>query len=355
MSWPATAPPGGKHAAATLLRKVPRWRTYAAPVSGLVAVVLGLYGVAFVYDWPFPRRPPLEGLRIARLTFTGQVKDAAISPDGKYAAFVNLDSGHPSVWVYQIATGSSALVVPDDIGPWPWGARLTFSPDGTYIYYENLDSREGTGLYGLYRVPMVGGTPRKLISDVDSAVTFSPDGKRLAFMRNSNERSEVALIVANSDGSNERPISVHNREDGFTFEAPAWSPDSRQIAAAVGHRGLLGRQRIEVIAADTGRETSVGPQTWWFLGRMGWLPDGRGLVFVAKENTSSTNAQIWQVDFPSGGVHRVTNDLANYFCFTGSADGGYWIALQERVASSLWASPKGIGLSLSGLLLAWTA
>jgi len=174
-------------------------------------------------------------------------------------------------------------------------------------------------------------------------------------MRNSNERSEVALIVANSDGSNERPISVHNREDGFTFEAPAWSPDSRQIAAAVGHRGLLGRQRIEVIAADTGRETSVGPQTWWFLGRMGWLPDGRGLVFVAKENTSSTNAQIWQVDFPSGGVHRVTNDLANYFCFTGSADGGYSIALQERVASSLWASPKGIGLSLSGLLLAWTA
>jgi len=202
---------------------------------------------------------------------------------------------------------------------------------------------------------MVGGTPRKLISDVDSAVTFSPDGKRLAFMRNSNERSEVALIVANSDGSNERPICVHNREDGFTFEAPAWSPDSRQIAAAVGHRGLLGRQRIEVIAVDTGRETSVGPQTWWFLGRMGWLPDGRGLVFVAKENTSSTNAQIWQVDFPSGGVHRVTNDLANYFCFTGSADGGYWIALQERVASSLWGSPKGIGLSLSGLPLAWTA
>lgn len=340
VSWPADIPGEGV-TAASLWQKVPRLAVYAAAVAGLIAIALGLYGIARVYDWRFLRRPPLEGMRIARLTFTGQVRDAAISPDGKYVAFVNLDSGARSIWVYQVATGSTAQVIPNDIGFWPWGARLAFSPDGTYIYYENLDSREGTGLYGLYRVPMVGGTPRKLISDVDSAVTFSPDGKRLAFMRNSNERAEVALIIANSDGSNERSVAVRRRDSGFTFEAPAWSPDGKQIAAAIGQGGLYGRQQIEVVAADTGRETPVGTQTWWFLGRMGWLPDGRGLVLVAKESTSSANAQIWQVDFPNGGVHRVTNDLANYFCLTGSADGAYWIALQERVASSLWASPKG--------------
>jgi Tol biopolymer transport system component len=340
VSWPGSGS-GEEVTAATLLNKGPRLAVYAATVAGLVAIALGLYGIAHVADWRFLRKPPLEGMRITRLTFTGQVKDAAISLDGKYAAFVNLDSGGRSVWVYQIATGSSAQVVPDDIGSWPWGARLTFSPDGTYIYYENLDSSQGTGLYGLYRVPMVGGTPRKLVSDVDSAVTFSPDGKRLAFMRNSNERAEVALILANSDGSNERPVAVRSRDNGFTFEAPAWSPDGKQIAAAIGHGGLYGRQHIEIVAVDTGRETPVGTQAWWFLGRMGWLPDGRGLVFVAKENTSSTNAQIWQVDSPSGAVHRVTNDLANYFCLTGSADGAYWIALQEKVASSLWGLAKG--------------
>jgi len=98
-------------------------------------------------------------MQITRLSFTGQVKDAAISPDGKYVAFVNLDSGGRSVWVYQIATRSSAQVVPDDIGGGRGERGSHFSPDGTYIYYENLDSTEGTGLYGLYRVPMVGGTP----------------------------------------------------------------------------------------------------------------------------------------------------------------------------------------------------
>ncbi len=343
VSWPVSTPeiPVEEIADASKTHKVPRLAVYAAAAAGLVAIVLGLYGIAHVYDWRFLRRPPLEGMRIARLTFTGQLKDAAISPDGKYVAFVNLDSGGRSIWVYQTATGSTAQVVPQDIGQWPWGARLTFSPDGNYIYYENLDSAEGTGLYGLYRVRMVGGAPRKLITDVDSAVTFSPDGKRLAFMRNSNERAEVVLMIANSDGSEQRTVSVRNRDNGFTFEAPAWSPDGKQIAAAIGHGGLYGQQRIEVVAVGTGRETSVGTQTWWFLGRMGWLPDGRGLVFVAKENTSSTNAQIWQADFPSGSVRRVTNDLANYFCLTGSADGVYWVALQEKVASSLWASPKG--------------
>jgi Tol biopolymer transport system component len=278
-------------------------------------------------------------MQIARLTFTGRVKDAAISPDGKYVAFVNFDSGRRSVWVYQIATGGSMELVPKDIGPWPWGARLTFSPDGNYIYYESLDSAAGTGLYGLYRVPMVGGTPRKLISDVDSAVTFSPDGRRLAFIRNSNEQSEAALIIADFDGTNERKVAVRKREGGFTFEAPAWAPDGKVIAAAIGYGG--GRQQLEVIAPDSGKERLVGARLWRFVGRMAWLPDGKGFAFVAKENTSSLNAQIWQVDFPDGEAHRITNDLADYFCLTASADGSRWAVLQERVSSSLWICPRG--------------
>lgn len=344
VSWPAVTPeiPGKEEPAAeTLWPRVRKQAVYGLAIVGLLAIVFGAYEIWRTRGWPFLRQPPLEGMRIARLTFTGQVKDAAISPDGKYVAFVNWDRGRRSVWVYQTATGSSAQVVPDDIGYWPWGARLTFSPDGNYIYYENRDSAEGTGLYGLYRVPIVGGTPRKLITDIDSAVSFSPDGKRLAFMRNSNQRAEVALMTADSDGSNEKALTVRKRGNSFTFQGPAWSPDGKLIAAAVAIGDLFVRQRIEVVQAQSGREMPLGVREWRFLGRMGWLADGRGLVFVAKENTSSVNAQIWQIEFPSGDVHRVTNDLANYFCLTGSADGAYWAALQEKKSSSLWIFPRG--------------
>src|SRR6266851_2206368 len=343
VSWPASMSdiPDEDLAAATRSRRVNRAAVYAMMAAGLFAIVFSSYEILRLSGWRFLSRPALQVTQITRLTFTGQVKDAAISPDGKYVAIVNRDSGGRSLWVYQIATGSSAQVVPDDVGYWPWGARLTFSPDGTYIYYENLDSTEGTGLYGLYRVPMVGGTPRKLITDVDSAVTFSPDGKRLAFMRNSNKRAEAALIAADSDGANERTVAVRKRENGFTFEAPAWSPDGKEIAIAIGYGGMEIRQRIEVVEVDTGRETIVRTRSWQFVGRMAWLPDGRGLVFVAHENTSSMNAQIWQMDFPGGDVYRVTNDLANYYCLTESADGAYWTALQEKMASSLWILPRG--------------
>src|SRR5258707_2894592 len=145
VSWPAdTAEILGEAVVTTTpSRKVPRLVVYAAAGAGLGAIVLGLYEIAHVRGWRFPSQPPLQGMQITRLTFTGQVRDAAISPDGKYVAIVNRDSGGRSLWVYQIATGSSAQVVPDDVGYWPWGARLTFSPDGTYIYYENLNSTAG--------------------------------------------------------------------------------------------------------------------------------------------------------------------------------------------------------------------
>ena len=74
---------------------------------------------------------------------------------------------------------------------------------------------------------------------------------------------------------------------------------------------------------------------------MSWLPDKHSLVFVARESTSVLNAQIWQVDFPSGNAHRVTTDLADYFCLTASTDGKYWSALQEKRASSLWVLLRG--------------
>jgi Tol biopolymer transport system component len=74
---------------------------------------------------------------------------------------------------------------------------------------------------------------------------------------------------------------------------------------------------------------------------MAWLPDSRGLVFGARKDVSALNAQIWQVDFPGGDVRRVTNDLADYFCLTRSADGTVWTTLQEKKSSSLWILRRG--------------
>ena len=78
-----------------------------------------------------------------------------------------------------------------------------FSPDSNYIYCVRRDESEHT-LASLYSSPVLGGTPRLLIKDVDSPITFSPDGQRFAFLREDHDSPTYELIVANSDGSFDR-------------------------------------------------------------------------------------------------------------------------------------------------------
>jgi hypothetical protein len=133
VSWPSVTPQmtGAEElAAATPWPRVRRLTVYAVAIAGLLFTAFAFYEIVPMRSWR--RKPPLEGMRIARLTFTGQVKDAAISPDGKYVAFVNLERGKRSVWVYHTATGSTAQVVSDDIGYWPWGADR---PEFLYQFY----------------------------------------------------------------------------------------------------------------------------------------------------------------------------------------------------------------------------
>ena len=66
----------------------------------------------------------------------------------------------------------------------------------------------------LYRIPVLGGTPAKVLDRVFSAVAFSQDGKQFAFVRKNQD--DVALMVANSDGTGEaRTIAISKQPAAF--------------------------------------------------------------------------------------------------------------------------------------------
>src|SRR4051812_32386872 len=99
-----------------------------------------------------------------------------MSPDGKYITYLRGEIGNRSLVVRQLSTESEIVLVP----PTPLGfAAVTFSPSGDYVYYTQT-SRDFS-LNTLYQVPTLGGQSKKIIEDVDSRPTFSPDGKTLAF------------------------------------------------------------------------------------------------------------------------------------------------------------------------------
>ena len=78
-------------------------------------------------------------MKVTMLTTTGNVRQAIISPDGKYLAYVEREAGGQSLSVRQIATASTVQIVP----PADTSYRgLTFSSDGNYIYYVRADSKD---------------------------------------------------------------------------------------------------------------------------------------------------------------------------------------------------------------------
>ncbi len=116
-------------------------------------------------------------MSISRLTTSGKITHAAISPDGKYAAYVTQDAEGDSLWVRQVAAPSSLRIAGPAATEY---VSVTFATDGDSVYYLTLDRDKGHTT--LYRVPVLGG-PSSVAADNVGPVGFSRDGRQIAFVR----------------------------------------------------------------------------------------------------------------------------------------------------------------------------
>lgn len=316
--------------------------TFAAKLAtagialGSVLVVAALvYGV---YSLTQKRTPPFRNMTITKLTDSGTAHNAAISPDGKYVLHVALENGKESLWLRHIPTGSNTQVIlPID----EQYVGLTFSNDGNYFFFVRTD-KSHPGVRALYRAPVLGGEPRLLITDVDSPVSFSPDGARLVFQRNSPSVGEMRLVIANGDGSGERVLAMRKLPEGF-LGIPAWSPDGKVVAiVALAASGEF----IETIDAATGAvENVTGPERSATdvgdIGAVRWIPDGRGVLITHRTLAHPNAYQIGDVAYPSGELTRITNDLNSYdkVALGVTVDGKTLVTVEEEQTFGLWVMP----------------
>jgi eukaryotic-like serine/threonine-protein kinase len=139
----------------------------------LVLAVAASYGI---YAFLNRARPaPFQTFSINQVTTSGTVLRAAISPDGKYILSAQSDNGRQSLWLRNVPTSSNTQVVAPAAVSYD---SLAFSPDGNYVYFRQAESNVSTE-FNLYRAPVLGGMPQEIVRDIDSGVTFSPDGKRM--------------------------------------------------------------------------------------------------------------------------------------------------------------------------------
>lgn len=298
----------------------------------LAAAAYGVYALLHR-----PRAAPFQNMKIGKLTDSGKAFMAAISPDGKYVVHVVEDAGQESLWIRHIPTNSVTQIAPPANTQY---SGLTFSPDGGYIYYTRQE-KDHPGLGLLYQIPVLGGTPRLLITDVDSSISFSPDASQFAFRRDSSMKKTSSVMIANADGSHERTVAEQPFPENFGG-APSWSPDGKVIATMdfFGQKtGELG----QFVALDvaTGRKTQIAPfsRVGQVLGSS-WLPDGSGLLITDNGPSNNWTTQIGFVSYPAGEYRPVTNDLNRYAdAITTTRDGRALVTVVTASSNNIWIMP----------------
>jgi len=185
----------------------------------------------------------IADLQVEPLTTSGTADRPAISPDGNYVVYVENGGGQQSLRVRQVATGSNVEIVPGEPGVGLMGATVT--PDGAFVNYVRRVGQQQSP--ELWQIPFLGGSPHRLLPGIGGRVSFSPDGNQMAFVRASGP-GRTELVVASSDGSNERVVAARQMPEQFwavvlgSSFRPAWSPDGATIATlGVSNRESAGQ------------------------------------------------------------------------------------------------------------------
>jgi Tol biopolymer transport system component len=217
-----------------------------------------------------------DGTRTVRLTRTRVGENApAVSPDGSTIAFARGDGG---ISVLNVDGSGRRIVTRGPDGGPAW------SPDGKSIYFVRDHPGYGGETCGaIFRIASTGGqayqvTRSGLHSHLDPAV--SPDGQRVAFTDWNYCSGGVAsprLRVVDVAGRPTGDLARLRRNDywpGPEHSSPAWSPDGRHLAflrnsdLTVAGRDGSGAHRV---ARGYGQLVYRAPA---------WSPDGSWIAFA---------------------------------------------------------------------------
>lgn len=299
-------------------------------VSVLVCLMLAL--VVYFFN-AGKTNSPFEKTRLARLTNSGRVSAATLSSDGKFIAYVLAEAEGSSLWVRQTGAANDTRILPPVKAEF-WD--MTFTPDGAQIYY-NLFYGDKTD-NELFRIPTLGGVPQKVPNVIAYSISFSPDGKRFAYIQPDSAAGQNYLVTADADGSNRQVIAKKPHPNTFVFEGDfaVWSPDGESIACLVNNlEPESNYNSIVGVNVRDGTEKLLSSIEWREVLAFEWLSGG-GLLVSGSEKNKSKN-QIWFVPAERGGeIQAVTNDLTNYSQLKITAAGTSFIALQTSSVNSIY-------------------
>ncbi len=307
-----------------------KWGVAIATIVTLPVLVAAAFGIYSLLHRS--ASVPFQSFSITQVTNSNRAMVAAISPDAKYVLTVMNNQGLNSLWLRNVATGSDTQVV----APTASIRNVAFSPDGNYIYYREALNGIASD-FNLYRTPVLGGTPKAVVQDVDTALTFSPDGRRMAYLRaNDPEAGKYRLLSAGLDGSDEKVLYIAPLKGLARWLS--WSPDGKKIAYPENqHADAMGG--INLFDVNTGK-VQLLTFADKVISEVNWSPGGDGLfVIYQQKGASFSRHQIGYVVVADGQLHPVSRDINSYATLSLSADGKTLATVQQKVASNFYILP----------------
>jgi DNA-binding winged helix-turn-helix (wHTH) protein/Tol biopolymer transport system component len=303
--------------------------------AGIGLAVLICVSLAFGFFYLNGKKPvePFEKIKLTRLTNSGKVSRATISPDGKYIAYALSESEGNSIWVQQVGTASNVLVLPP-VKAQIW--ELKFLPDGSRIHY-SLFANDKTDPQH-FRVSPLGGLAERLPNIRTAFITFEPNGDRIAYAQSDSAAGQNHLIIADINGNNKHTVASKPYPNSFETDAPvvAWSPDRETIACLVNHFDAeASYSTIVGFNVRDGSEKPLSEQRWYDVFGLAWLNDGSGLLISASDKISGGN-QIRFLSYPRGEARQITNDLGQYNSVSATNDGRSLVSIETSVSSGIF-------------------
>jgi serine/threonine protein kinase len=285
-----------------------------------------------LFAWIVANRPrptaqnPFSNAQFTRLTnFEGDKSNPAISPDGKFAAFISNRSGTFDIWLIQANGNSLANLTQGRIGDARAPLRAVgFSGDGLELWSGGTEGRR------LMLWPLMGGTPHNFLDEAAAEVAWSPDGTRLVYH---TWQAGDPTFVADHNGSSQRLI-VQN-EPGLHNHYHVWSKDGRWIYFVRG-RPATREMDLWRISPDGGEpeqlthlNTDIAYPT----------PINEGTVLFVAHNKDGAGPWLWAFDAKTRTSNRVSSGLEQYTALAATADGRRLAASVVNAQVNLWSVP----------------